>query len=227
MNLKKIAAAAAIKFIPDKAIIGIGTGSTVNYFIDALAPHKYKLTGAVASSQATAKKLTALDIPLIELNLVNELPLYIDGADEINNNLQMIKGGGAALTGEKIISAVAKKFICIADVSKKVEILGKFPLPVEVIPIARSYVAREMVKLGGSPVYREGVTTDYGNVILDIWNLEILEPKKLEQTINNISGVVTNGLFASKPADLLLLGTNTGVKTINACQYDQNHQHHA
>ena len=227
MNLKKIAAEAAIKLIPDKAIIGIGTGSTVNYFIDALVPHKHKLTGAVASSRATATKIKTLDIPLIELNLVNELPLYIDGADEINNNLQMIKGGGAALTGEKIITAVAKKFICIADVSKKVEILGKFPLPVEVIPMARSYVAREMVKLGGSPVYREGVVTDYGNVILDVWNLEILEPKKLEQKINNIAGVVTNGIFASKPADLLLLGTNTGVKAINACQYDQNHQHHA
>ena len=211
---KKIAAEAAVKLIPENSIIGVGTGSTVNYFIDALTPIKHTIAGAVASSKATAAKLKKLDIPIAELNSVNNLQIYIDGADEINHNLQMIKGGGAALTGEKIITSVAKKFICIADASKKVEILGKFPLPIEVIPMARSYVAREMIKLGGSPVYREGVITDYGNVILDVWNLEILEPIKLEQAINNITGVITNGLFAIKPADLLLLGTNTGVTTI-------------
>ncbi|MEI8054766.1 MAG: ribose-5-phosphate isomerase RpiA [bacterium] len=213
-SLKKIAAEAAIKYIPENSIIGVGTGSTVNYFIDALSPIKHVIIGAVASSKATAIKLKALGIPIVELNSVNELQVYIDGADEINSNLQMIKGGGAALTGEKIITAVAKKFICIADASKKVDILGKFPLPIEVIPMARSYVAREIVKLGGSPVYREGVITDYGNVILDVWNLEILEPAKLEQIINNITGVVTNGLFAIKPADILLLGTSNGIVTI-------------
>lgn len=208
-SLKKIAAEAAIKYIPENAIIGVGTGSTVNYFIDALLPIKHTITGVVASSKATATKLRAMDIAIVELNSVNELQVYIDGADEINNSLQMIKGGGAALTGEKIIAAVAKKFICIADSSKKVDILGKFPLPIEVIPMARSYVARQLVKLGGSPVYREGVITDYGNVILDVWNLEIAEPAKLEQELNNITGVVTNGLFAIKRADILLLGTKT------------------
>jgi ribose 5-phosphate isomerase A len=213
-ELKKAAAEAAIKYISENAIIGVGTGSTVNYFIDALLPIRHTIAGAVASSKATAAKLKALHIPLMELNSVNELQVYIDGADEVNDILQMIKGGGAALTGEKIITAVAKKFICIADASKKVKILGKFPLPIEVIPMARSYVAREMVKLGGSPVYREGVITDYGNVILDVWNLEILQPAKLEQTINNIAGVVTNGLFAMRPADVLLLGTDNGVLTI-------------
>jgi ribose 5-phosphate isomerase A len=215
-SLKKIAAQAAIKYISENAIIGVGTGSTINYFIDALAPIKHTIAGAVASSKATAVKLKALDIPIFELSSINELQIYIDGADEINNSLQMIKGGGAALTGEKIITAVAKKFICIADASKQVEILGKFPLPIEVIPMARSFVAREMVKLGGTPVYREGVITDYGNVILDVWNLEILEPAKLEQAINNITGVVTNGLFAIKPADILLLGTSGGVVAITA-----------
>lgn len=213
--LKKAAAEAAIKHIPENTIIGVGTGSTVNYFIDALLSIKHTIAGAVASSKATTAKLKNLQIPIFELNSVDELQVYIDGADEINNDLQMIKGGGAALTGEKIIAAVAKKFICIADASKKVEILGKFPLPIEVIPMARSYVAREMVKLGGSPVYREGVITDYGNVILDVWNLEILEPTKLEQTINNITGVVTNGLFAIKPANILLLGTDAGVVTLH------------
>jgi ribose 5-phosphate isomerase A len=214
--LKKIAAEEAIKYIQENTIIGVGTGSTVNYFIDALTKIKDTIIGAVASSKATAERLKKLHIPIIELNSVNDLPIYVDGADEINNSLQMIKGGGAALTGEKIIAAVAKKIICIADASKKVEILGTFPLPIEVIPMARSYVAREIVKLGGSPVYREGVITDYGNVILDIWNLKILDPIKLEQTINNITGVVTNGLFAIKPADLLLLGTIAGVKTISS-----------
>jgi ribose 5-phosphate isomerase A len=210
---KQSAAEAAIKYIPENSIIGVGTGSTVNYFIDALPSIKHKILGAVASSQATAQRLKALEIPLIDLNSVDELSIYVDGADEINNSLHMIKGGGAALTGEKIITAVAKKFICIADESKKVKILGKFPLPVEVIPMARSYVARELVGLGGTPVYREGVVTDYGNVILDVWNLEILEPEKLERAINKITGVVTNGLFALKPADVLLLGAEDEVVT--------------
>lgn len=210
-QLKKAVAKAALKHLPENAVIGIGTGSTINYLIEELAALKDQIVGTVASSKVTATKLKNLGLPLIELNSINELPIYIDSADEINTSLQMIKGGGAALTGEKIIAAIAKKFICIADISKKVELLGKFPLPIEVIPIARSYVAREMVKLGGFPVYREGVTTDYGNLILDIWNLEILEPVKLEQTINNIPGVVTNGLFALRPADLLLLATAEGI----------------
>ena len=212
MNLKKMAAEAAIKYISDNSIIGVGTGSTVNYFIDALASIKHNITGVVASSKATAIKLKALNIPILDLNSVSELDIYVDGADEINPSLQMIKGGGAALTGEKIVAAVAKKFICIADNSKKVAILGKFPLSIEVIPMARSYVAREIIKrIGGSPVYREGIITDYGNVILDVWNLEILEPIKTEQLINDIPGVITNGLFAIRPADILLLGTPDGV----------------
>lgn len=212
MNLKQLAAEAAIKYLPKGSIIGVGTGSTINYFIDALASIKYSIAGAVASSKATTLKLQALNIPVLDLNSVSELEIYIDGADEINPNLQMIKGGGAALTGEKIVAAVAKKFICIADDSKKVVILGKFPLSIEVIPMARSYAAREIIKrIGGSPVYREGIITDNGNVILDVWNLEILEPIKTEQLINDIPGVVTNGLFAIRPADVLLLGTANGV----------------
>jgi len=207
-----MAAEAAIKYIPEDSIIGVGTGSTVNYFIDALASIKHNITGAVASSKATAEKLKALNIPMLDLNSISELDIYVDGADEINPSLQMSKGGGAALTGEKIVAAVAKKFICITDISKKVMILGKFPLSIEVIPMARSYVAREIIKrIGGSPVYREGIITDHGNVILDVWNLEILEPIKTEQLINDIPGVVTNGLFAIRPADLLLLGASDGV----------------
>lgn len=212
-QLKKIVAEATLKYIPENAVIGVGTGSTVNYFIDALLSIKHKIIGAVPSSKVTADKLRQLGFQVIDPNFVDEVAIYVDGADEINNALQMIKGGGAALTGEKIIAAIAKKFICIADASKKVQILGKFPLPIEVIPIARSYVARVMVKLGGSPVYREGVITDYGNVILDVWNLEILEPLQLEQVINNIPGVVANGLFAFRTADILLLGTENGVVT--------------
>ena len=212
-QLKKIAAEAALKYIPENSVVGVGTGSTVNYFIDALLTIKDKIAGTVASSKITAVKLKELGFTVIDPNSVDELSIYVDGADEVNNSLQMIKGGGAALTGEKIVAAIAKKFICIADINKKVQILGKFPLPIEVIPIARSYVARTMVKLGGFPVYRDGVVTDYGNTILDIWNLEILEPAKLEQIINNIPGVVTNGLFAVKSADVLLLGTPNGVVT--------------
>ncbi|MDR1057498.1 MAG: ribose-5-phosphate isomerase RpiA [Coxiellaceae bacterium] len=212
-QMKKLAAEAALKHIPENSIIGIGTGSTVNYFIDALPTVKDKIIGTVASSKATAAKLKALGFQLIDPNSADDIPIYIDGADEINNNLQMIKGGGAALTGEKIIASIAKKFICIADANKKVKVLGKYPLPIEVIPMARSFVVRSIVKLGGFPVYREGVVTDYGNVILDIWNLEILEPIKFEQTINNIPGVITNGLFAIKSADILLLGTSKEVVT--------------
>lgn len=206
---KKTAAEAALSYIPEDTIVGVGTGSTVHYFIEALATIKHKISGAIASSTATEKKLKEHDITIYDLNSVSDLPLYVDGADEINEQLQMIKGGGGALTREKIIAAVAKKFICIADNSKKVDVLGKFPLPIEVIPMARSYVARELVKLGGTPVYRNGFITDNGNVILDVWNLTLLEPVKMEQTLNNIVGVVTNGLFAKRTADVLLLGNAT------------------
>lgn len=212
-EMKKNAAKAAIKFIEPNSVIGVGTGSTVAFFIEALKQIKHQIEGAIASSIDTEKKLKALGIPILDLNSVFPLPLYIDGADEINKNLAMIKGGGAALTREKIIAAVAQKFICIADAHKKVDLLGTFPVPIEVIPMARSYVAREIVKLGGNPVYREGVKTDNGNVILDIWNLKILNPKEMEQTLNNITGVVTNGIFAIRPADVLLLGTEDGILT--------------
>jgi len=211
-EMKKIAAEAAIKYITDDMIIGVGTGSTVHYFIEALTKIKSQIKGAVASSIDTATKLKNLGIEVIDLNNVDYLPLYVDGADEINSSLQMIKGGGGALTREKIIAAVAKKFVCIADESKKVEKLGEFPLPIEVIPMARSFAARELVKLGGSPVYRENFITDNGNIILDVWNLNILSATELEKTLNNITGVVTNGLFALRPADILLLGTPNGVQ---------------
>lgn len=214
-KLKQAAAKAAIKYVVFDAILGVGTGSTVNFFIDELAGIKNKILGAVATSKETEKRLQKIGIEVVDLNSVNQLSVYIDGADEINPQLQMIKGGGAALTREKIVAAAAEKFICIADNSKQVPILGTFPLPIEVIPMARSYVARELVKLGGSPVYREGVITDNGNQILDVWNLQILEPIKLEQTINNIPGVVTNGIFALRPADILLVATGENtVKTI-------------
>lgn len=211
-EMKKIAAEAAINYITDDMIIGVGTGSTVHYFIEALAKIKHRVKGAVASSVDTATKLKNLDIEVVELNNVDYLPIYIDGADEIDSSLQMIKGGGGALTCEKIIAAVAKKFICIADETKKVAQLGNFPLPIEVIPMARSYVARELVKIGGSPVYRENFVTDNSNVILDVWNLDFLKATELEKTLNNITGVVTNGLFALRPANILLLGTAMGVK---------------
>lgn len=213
-ELKQKVAQKAVEYVEQGAVIGVGTGSTVNYFIDELAKIKHKIDGAVASSVQTEQKLREYNIPLYDLNSAGPLKVYIDGADEINANLQMIKGGGGALTREKIIAAVAEKFICIADSSKKVELLGEFPLPIEVIPMARSYVAREIVKLGGSPVYRQGFTTDNGNVILDVWNLKILEPRKLEQTLNNIVGVVTNGLFAACSADILLLANKNRVETI-------------
>ncbi|WP_417346484.1 ribose-5-phosphate isomerase RpiA [Ferrimonas sp.] len=213
-ELKKAAGWAALEYVEDGSIVGVGTGSTVNHFIDALATKKNNIEGAVSSSEASTAKMKALGIPVFDLNSVDNLSVYVDGADEINPAMEMIKGGGAALTREKIVAAVADKFICIADGSKQVDILGDFPLPVEVIPMARSYVAREIVKLGGSPVYREGVVTDNGNVILDVYDMKITEPKKLEAQLNAIVGVVTNGLFADRGADVLLLGTEQGVKTI-------------
>ena len=209
------AAADYIKpLLEDDSIVGVGTGSTANCFIDALAEYKHLFDGAVASSEATAERLKGHGIPVYDLNTVASMDVYVDGADEINHQLEMIKGGGAALTREKIVAAVAKEFVCIADESKLVDVMGVFPLPVEVIPMARSYVAREIVKLGGDPVWREGVFTDNGNVILDVHNMQITEAKSLEQQINQITGVVTNGLFAVRGANVLLLGTQEGVKTV-------------
>ena len=211
---KQAAAQAAIKYIEPNSIVGVGTGSTVVHFINALESIKYDIVGAVSSSEDSTKRLEALGIEVYDLNSVNKLDIYVDGADEITEHKHMIKGGGAALTREKIIAAVAEKFICIIDDSKQVGVLGEFPLPIEVIPMARSYVAREIVKLGGDPVYRDGVVTDNGNVILDVHNLEILEPRKLEAQINQIVGVVTNGLFAQRGADIVLVATDNGVTTI-------------
>ena len=217
-QLKQAVAQAAMDFIrpklSEKSVVGVGTGSTANFFIDALAQHKMDFDGAVASSEATAARLKAHGIPVYDLNSVSDLEFYVDGADESDEHLHLIKGGGAALTREKIVAAVAQTFICIADESKLVPVLGDFPLPVEVIPMARSHVARQLVKLGGDPVYREGVMTDNGNIILDVFNLEILDPVALERDINAIVGVVTNGLFAARPADLLLLGTAEGVRSL-------------
>lgn len=219
-ELKQAVARAAVDYIAPKLykddIIGVGTGSTTNFFIDYLADIKDFFAGAVASSDSSAQRLQKLAIEVFDLNSVHQLAVYVDGADESNAQLELIKGGGAALTREKIVVATAKEFVCIADESKWVDVLGNFPLPVEVIPMARSYVARELVKLGGDPVYREGVVTDNGNVILDVHNLKILNPKEIETAINQITGVVTNGLFARRPADLLLLGTKDGVKQIRA-----------
>lgn len=219
-QLKQAVGQAAVDYIKphleEDSVIGVGTGSTANYFIDALAKHKHLFDGAVASSDATAERLKRHGIPVYDLNGVDSLEFYIDGADETNDKLQLIKGGGAALTREKIVAAVAKEFICIADESKWVNILGEFPLPVEVIPMARSHVARHIVALGGDPVYRQGVVTDNGNVILDVHNMQIINPVELETQLNAIVGVVTNGLFADRPADVLLMGTAEGVKTIKA-----------
>ena len=211
---KRAAARAALAYVKSDDIVGVGTGSTVNYFIEALAEKKHLIEGAVSSSDASTERLKALGIEVFDLNSVDQFDVYIDGADEINENKHMVKGGGAALTREKIVAAVAKTFVCIIDDTKQVGILGDFPLPVEVIPMARSYVARELVKLGGDPVYREGVITDNGNVILDVYNLTILDPRKLETQINEIVGVVTNGLFAHRVADVLLVGTDDGVVTL-------------
>lgn len=213
---KKAAAEAAIAHLPPDAVIGVGTGSTANHFIQALAAIKARIAGAVASSEATASRLKALGIPVLELTAVDEIPVYVDGADEVTRHLAMIKGGGGALTREKIVGAVAAKFICIADESKLVDTLGAFPLPVEVIPMARSHVARRIVKLaGGQPELRAGYTTDNGNAILDVHGLTILDPAGLETELNQIEGVVTVGLFARRPADVLLLGTADGVKTLS------------
>jgi ribose 5-phosphate isomerase A len=209
---KKAAALAALEYIRDDMIIGVGTGSTIDHFIEALKSVKQKIEAAVASSVATANKLKALAIPLIDLNSVNSLSLYVDGADEINSAKQMIKGGGGALTREKIIATVADKFICIADESKYVDMLGAFPVAVEVLPMARSYVARQIVQLGGDPVYREGFVTDNGNVILDVYNLKLVEPRMIEEKLKNMVGVVENGVFAKRTADVLLLGTANGAR---------------
>ncbi len=212
---KKAAAEAALRYIDPDAVLGVGTGSTVNYFIDALANFRPRLRGAVSSSEASTRKLEALGIPVLALNDVDDIPVYVDGADEIDHHLAMIKGGGGALTREKIIAAVAQRFICIADESKQVDRLGNFPLPVEVIPMARSYVARELVKLGGRPAYRQGVVTDNGNHILDVSGLDLSVPGAVEDRLNAIVGVVTNGLFARRGADVLLLASDTGVRTLN------------
>lgn len=210
-QLKAQAAEAALKYVQEGQIIGVGTGSTVNFFIDALATMKNDIAGAVSSSEASTVRLKSHGIEVLELNHVSDLPVYIDGADEIDPHLRMVKGGGGALTREKIIAAVAQKFICIADSSKQVGRLGRFPIPVEVIPMARSYVARQIVQLGGDPVWRQGVTTDNGNVILDIHNFDILDPVQLEQQLNNIVGVVTNGLFAQRGADIALIASPDGI----------------
>ena len=208
---KKAAAEAALEYVKSDMIVGVGTGSTVNFFIEALASKKNMIQGAVSSSDASTALLKEHGIEVFDLNEVASLDIYIDGADEITKHKHMIKGGGAALTREKIVAAVAKTFICIIDDTKHVPVLGKFPLPIEVIPLARSYVARELVKLGGDPVYRQGVVTDNGNQILDVHNLNIMEPTKLETQINQIVGVVTNGLFAQRGADIVLTGTDKGV----------------
>ena len=213
-ELKQATARAAIAHIPAGGIVGVGTGSTANFFIDELGKIKNRIEGAVASSEASAQRLTRLGIPVFELNGVDELPVYVDGADEITRHLAMIKGGGGALTREKIVAAVARKFVCIADASKLVDVLGRFPLPVEVIPMARSYAARELVRLGGEPLWRRDFVTDNGNIILDVHNLQIPAPAELETAINQIAGVVTNGLFARRGADVLLLGTADGVQTL-------------
>lgn len=218
-ELKKAVAKAALDYIAPhlerSSIIGVGTGSTANFFIDMLADIRNEFDGAVASSDATAERLKGHGIPVYDLNSVGEIEFYVDGADETNEHLELIKGGGGALTREKIVAAVAKTFICIADESKLVSTLGSFPLPVEVIPMARSHVGREIVRLGGDPVYRDGFTTDNGNIILDIHNLDISRPIKVEEALNQVVGVVTNGLFAHRPADLLLLGTDDGIKSIS------------
>jgi ribose 5-phosphate isomerase A len=213
-TLKRMAAEAAIAYVPDDCIVGVGTGSTVNHFIAALGRIKGRLQGAVASSEASAKLLREAGIRVQDLNSSGDLDVYVDGADEVTEHLHMIKGGGGALTREKIVAAASRKFVCIADAGKLVGVLGAFPLPVDVIPMARSYVARQLVKLGGQPVLREGFTTDNGNVILDVHGLTILDPIELEAAINQIPGVVTNGLFARRGADVLLLAGATGVRTL-------------
>ena len=213
-ELKRAVGEAALKYTQE-GVIGVGSGSTVNFFIDSLSTIKHKIEGAVAASEASAERLKKHGIRVFDLNSVNDLPVYVDGADEITEHLHMIKGGGGALTREKIVAAVARKFVCICDASKLVPVLGKFPLPVEVIPMARSYVGRELVKLGAHPVLREGFKTDNGNLVLDCHGLTILDPPKLEAELNALAGVVTNGIFARRPADILLLAEKTGVRAIN------------
>ena len=213
-EMKQAVAKAAIAHVPDDCVVGVGTGSTANYFIAELGKIKNRIDAAVASSEATAKRLKDLGIRVLDLNSVDELPVYVDGADEVTRHLAMIKGGGGALTREKIVAAVARKFICIADASKLVDVLGKFPLPVEVIPMARSHVGRELRKLGGHPEWRQNFITDNGNLIIDVHGLSIVNPVELEGTLNQITGVVTNGLFARRGADVLLLGSERGVETI-------------
>lgn len=217
-HLKHSAAMAALSYIQPGVIIGVGTGSTVNFFIEALASIKHKIEGAVASSTTTAEKLKQLGIPVIDLNTVDNLPIYIDGADAVDKHLRLLKGGGGAHTREKILATIAKQFICIADETKWIDSLttDHIPLPIEVIPMARSYVARELVKMGGTPVYRHGFVTDNGNVILDTYQLSLLDPVNREQQLNNITGVVCHGLFAKRTADLLLLAKSSGVETIRA-----------
>ncbi|MEN8166688.1 MAG: ribose-5-phosphate isomerase RpiA [Pseudomonadota bacterium] len=212
-EMKKMAAEAALEYV-DGGIVGVGTGSTVNHFIDYLATIKHKIEGAVSSSEVSTERMKSHGIPVLDLNATGGLDIYIDGADEADHNLSLIKGGGGALTREKIVAGASRQFVCIADGSKLVDILGKFPLPVEVIPMARSHVARQLVKLGGTPVWRENFITDNGNLILDVHNLEIMQPMEMEQKINNIAGVVTTGIFALRGADVLILGTQEGVKTV-------------
>ena len=214
-EMKQAVARAAIAHVPEDCVVGVGTGSTANFFIAELGRIKNRVEAAVASSEGSAQRLKDVGIRVVDLNSVDELPVYVDGADEVTRQLAMIKGGGAALTREKIVAAVAKKFICVADQSKLVDVLGKFPLPVEVIPMARSHVARELRRLGGHPEWREKTVTDNGNVILDVRGLSITDPVGLERAINQIAGVVTNGLFAQRGADLLLIGTERGVDSIS------------
>jgi ribose 5-phosphate isomerase A len=210
----KAVALAALDYIESGMVVGVGTGSTANHFIDALGKIKGKIDGAVASSVATSERLQMNGIVVMDLNAAGSLPVYVDGADESTRHLHLIKGGGGALTREKIVAAASEKFVCVVDDTKVVDRLGKFPLPIEVIPMARSYVARELVKLGGEPVLREGFTTDNGNIILDVYNLDIINPVELEGTIDHITGVVTNGLFARRPADVLLVGADSGVDVL-------------
>lgn len=213
-EMKKAAAQAALEYVEPGMIVGIGTGSTANHFIDLLAPMKGKIDGTVASSVASEERLKSHGIPVMDLNDAGQLSIYVDGADESDHHLNLIKGGGGALTREKIVAAASDRFVCIADESKLVDILGKFPLPVEVIPMARSYIAREIVKLGGNPQLREGFITDNGNIILDVHGMEIMEPVKMEAAFNQLAGVVTVGLFAARPADVLILGTENGAKVL-------------
>ena len=218
-QLKQMVARAAIKYVVDDAYLGVGSGSTANFFIDELAAVRNRIRGAVASSIRTAERLRQHGIPVVELGAVDRLPVYVDGADETTAHGAMIKGGGGALTREKIVAAVAEKYVCIVDQSKMVGVLGNYPLPVEVIPMAKTHVAHELIKLGGRPELRSGFVTDNGNIILDVEDMRILNPTELEMRINNIVGVVTNGLFANRGADVILVGTPTGVSTLDAHRF--------